>query len=81
MKLDDLKKMNIPRLSPIEIEVDRECIPPATEKRLCYLADIEESNRPRLIYYGSQDAEYKISLRSGYEFIDSIRSVVVLVPR
>ena len=41
MKLDDLKEMHIPYLAPIEVESDKECIPPQVGKYLGYFRETE----------------------------------------
>ena len=81
MKLDDLKKMNIPELSPIEIEVDAETIPPETRTAIGYFRRIEEEKGQsvRLTFYGSPEAAYRIPTRSSYYPIDQIRRVSILV--
>lgn len=77
--------MNIPRLAPIEVEYNRECIPPEVGKCLGYFRsikeEVEEGYPVEFTYYGSFPNSSDLTERHSYLPINDIRSVTMLVPK
>ena len=81
MRLEDLKAMNIPELTPIEIEypiqtTDRFRVPPETDKRLVYFIGINKEQPPKLLYCDSTD---ELARHYDSKPVDSILSVSIMV--
>ncbi|MEK6940182.1 MAG: hypothetical protein AABX31_05630 [Nanoarchaeota archaeon] len=79
MKLDDLKKMDIPRLAPIEVKYNRDSIPAEVSRYLGYFRSVEEN---KLTYYHSPDpSSFVLEERYSSFQINRIISVTMLVQK